>query len=323
VPDAPTLAMLIPAYNAAGFLPRLLASAAVQSQPFDEIWVYDDCSTDDTASVAERLGARVVRGDIKRGCSHGKNVLVHKTRCDWVHFHDADDDLKPNFMSFARRWALEDRFDVVLFAYEELDDESEAHIAFRRFDPFDLGRDARSFAVRNQINPFCGLYRREALIAAGGYDEDPCVLFNEDVAMHIGLAFAGLSFAAETEVSIINRRRRDSMSSASRLRCVQAQFEVMRKTSMRPNAEVYRKEIAKKLWGIAGVAASLLDWKTADAAASLAMRLGGPGRASATSTFRALCHISPRLALRVREASIRMFRPETRAGYPGWLARSS
>ena len=61
------LALLIPAWNAAAWLPRLLASAAAQTEPFDEIWVYDDASSDDTAAIAERLGARVVRGDVNAG----------------------------------------------------------------------------------------------------------------------------------------------------------------------------------------------------------------------------------------------------------------
>ena len=54
--SGPSLSLLIPAYNAARFLPRLLASAHAQTDRFDEIWVYDDCSTDDTAAVAASLG---------------------------------------------------------------------------------------------------------------------------------------------------------------------------------------------------------------------------------------------------------------------------
>src|SRR5690242_6343139 len=106
----PRLALLIPAYNAAQYLPRLLDSAARQTQSFDEIWVYDDCSTDNTAVVAERHGARVVRGDSNRGCSHGKNRLATETKCEWIHFHDADDELLPNFVVRARTWMTEGRF---------------------------------------------------------------------------------------------------------------------------------------------------------------------------------------------------------------------
>src|SRR5690349_18353005 len=106
----PSLALLIPAYNAEPYLPRLLDSAAWQSEPFDEIWVYDDCSTDNTVALAEQYGARVLRGDVNRGCSHGKNQLAAATACDWIHFHDADDELMPNFVERARAWMATKRF---------------------------------------------------------------------------------------------------------------------------------------------------------------------------------------------------------------------
>src|SRR5579872_6801278 len=146
----PRLAMLVPAYNAAEYLLRLLDSAARQTEPFDEIWVYDDCSTDDTAAIAERYGARVVRGDINRGCSQGKNRLAAETSCDWIHFHDADDELLPNFVERARVWMAEGRFDVVLFGYEERDDRTGKVTGYGRFDPAAVKADIRSYAIRHQ-----------------------------------------------------------------------------------------------------------------------------------------------------------------------------
>ena len=92
-----TLALCIPAYNAANYLPRLLQSAKDQSPPFDEILVYNDASTDETISIAEKFGARVISGKLNKGCSFGKNALGEYTKCEWVHFHDADDDLLPGF----------------------------------------------------------------------------------------------------------------------------------------------------------------------------------------------------------------------------------
>jgi len=315
-----TLALLIPAFNASAYLPRLLDSAARQSKPFDEIWVYDDCSTDDTAEVAVKLGARVVRGEVNRGCSHGKNVLAAASSAKWIHFHDADDELYPNFVTLAQRWMSSGTQDVVLFPYEERDGETGAQMGYRRFDPEDVARDPRSYAIREQINPFCGLYRREAFIRAGGYDECPAVLYNEDVAMHIGLAFEGLAFAAETEVSIINHRCRNSMSAANRLKCLRSQYQVMRKTAERDGAHQYNAEISNRLWQIAGGLASHLDWETADDAAKLAARLTGLAAIPPGHLFRALCRISPRGALRAREWLIRLFKPAIRKGYPRWCA---
>ncbi len=319
----PTLALLIPAYNAAAHLPRLLESAKHQTQPFDEIWVYDDCSTDDTAAVAESHGARVVHGEINRGCGAGKNALAARTSADWLHFHDADDELYPNFVALARRWMDDARYDVVLFPYEERNNATQERMCFRLFDPVDVLRDPRSYSIRVQINPFCGLYRREAYLRAGGYDEDPLVLFNEDVAMHIGLAFSGLSFAAEREISIINHRRRDSMSSANRLKCLRSHFHVMRKTAVREDANPYAAEIAGRLWVAAAGLASELDWRTADEAAALAMHLAGSSVAPSSAAFKVLCRVSPSFALRAREWLIRAFKPRFRQGYPGWRASTN
>ena len=316
----PTLAMLIPAYNAAEFLPRLLDSAARQTKPFDEIWVYDDCSSDDTAAIAQRYGARVVRGDINRGCSHGKNRLAAETQCDWIHFHDADDELMPNFVERASFGSTDGRFDVVLFAYEERDDRTGKVMDRRHFDPVAIAEDARAYTIRHQINPFCGLYRRELFLRAGGYDEDPTVLYNEDVALHTRLAFHGLSFAADETVTVINHRRGDSMSAANQLKCLQAHYQVLRKAAAFEGADQYACDIAWKLWIAVGGLAAQLDWRTAEEAARLALRLAGPSSVPTSGLFRTLCYTSPNLAIRVREWSIRALKPALREGYPGWRA---
>jgi 4,4'-diaponeurosporenoate glycosyltransferase len=60
-PDRAAIAVVIPARNEASALPHLLPGLAAQLQPGDELVVVDDHSTDSTAAVAARLGARVVR----------------------------------------------------------------------------------------------------------------------------------------------------------------------------------------------------------------------------------------------------------------------
>lgn len=308
----PTLALLIPAYNAAEFLPRLLRSAHAQTAPFDAIWVYDDCSTDDTAAVAEQFGAKVIRGSVNRGCSAGKNALAQSVDAGWLHFHDADDELMPNFVALAQKWIAQSEHDIVLFDYEYRDEVSGELLLVRRFDHHQLTLDAPSYAIREQINPFCGLYRRSAYLAAGGYDEDPEILYNEDVAFHIRMAFAGLTFGAENEISIINYRRGGSMSGANQLKCLKAHFAVMQRALARPEAAPYQTDIAAKLWGVAGRLAAFGDWASADAAAQLARKICLPDATAGSRAFRLFASVNPRLALRMREYWIRQAKPELR-----------
>jgi glycosyltransferase involved in cell wall biosynthesis len=307
-----TLSLCIPAYNAAAYLPRLLRSALAQTIPFDEIWVYDDRSTDQTGEIARQFGAKVVRGDINRGCSHGKNALAEQTTCNWIHFHDADDALYPNFVERAHCWMqLDNPPDIVLFDYEWREDVSNELISVRKFNDAELRRDAIAYSIREQINPFCGLYNRAAYLKAGGYDTDPLVLYNEDVAFHCRMAIAGLRFAAEPTTTIINYRRTASMSAANQAKCARAHFHVMRKV-----AEVledkYTDLIAQNLWSVAGISASYLDWEIADQAVQLASKLNGKTCETLSPRFQFLCYLNPHIAIRLRELCIRLLKPQLR-----------
>lgn len=307
-----SLALCIPAYNAATYLPRLLESANNQTVAFDEIWVYDDCSTDNTGEVAAKFGAKVVRGDVNRGCSYGKNALAQQTTCDWIHFHDSDDALYPNFVETAQKWMnQENPPEVVLFDYEYRLYETEEIINLRRFNHTQLQQDAISYSIREQINPFCGLYQRQAYFNAGGYDTDPLVLYNEDVAFHCRLAIAGLKFAAESTVTIINYYRSNSMSSGNQIKCCQAQFHVMRKVA-EAVGDKYSQEITAKLWGIAAVSAAHLDWENADNSINLAKYLQKEPPEELSFIFKVICQLNPYFAIRLREKLIRTFKPKLR-----------
>lgn len=306
---APTLALAIPAYNAAWCLPRLLQSAQNQTIPFDEILVYDDCSTDNTAEVAAQYGAKVYTGKVNVGCSAGKNFLLEKTRCTHIHFHDADDELLSNFTRLAHQWFANPNCpDVVLFNYEYRENDSHALIANSRFDDALLRQDAIRYAILHQINPFCGVYDVAKLRAIGGYDTQPEILYNEDVAFHCKLAIAGFTFGAEKEISIINYRVGGSMSAANALKCARAHHEVMRMNEEKVG-DRYAAEIAQKLWSNAVILASLGDWEYCKKSLALIKKLKAPIPSDERMYIKILGRISPYWAILFREYMIRLFKP--------------
>jgi glycosyltransferase involved in cell wall biosynthesis len=316
----PTLALLIPAYNAEAHLPRLFESVRAQTVPFDEVWLYDDASQDSTSEVAERHGAHIVRGLENRGCTHGKNALATATSCDWVHFHDSDDLLLPDFVERARQWMRDTDADVVVFGCEERWEDSRELIAASIPDDGELSRDAIRYTIERKINAISSIYRRERFVRAGGFDDDPRVLYNEDQAGHSLLARGGLKFRGDPAICVVNLRRRGSMWTSNAARCFAARLEVLLKSAQHPASRIHSDAIAAQLWLVAAAAASYLDWTTADRAVSSANGLSP--RAHGGRLFRVLCRISPRFALRVREISIRAFRPRLRAEYPRLLGRN-
>lgn len=69
----PTVSVVIPSWNDAVLLERCLIALAAQHLPPDEVIVVDNASTDATAEVARRFGARVVaepvRGILRASCA--------------------------------------------------------------------------------------------------------------------------------------------------------------------------------------------------------------------------------------------------------------
>jgi glycosyltransferase involved in cell wall biosynthesis len=310
----PTLALCIPAYNAAAFLPRLFESVKAQTMPFDEVLVYDDCSSDDTAAVASRFGARVVRGERNLGCSAGKNALLAITRCEWIHFHDADDTVNPEFVERAKARIASGGCDVILFDYEQVDEQSGAVNSRTSFAGSRLFTDAVGHLLRETMNNG-GVHCTEFLRKVGGFDTDPAVLYNEDRAFHLRLAESGARFGYEPYVGSRFFFRANSMSASNRVRCSLSNQEITRRWAERHPGD-HARDVGFVSWKNAGVLASFLEWQAADECVQLAIRCTGRIPSEGGLLFRALCVVSGRWAIRVRERLIRRFKPRYRLGYP-------
>ena len=90
------VSIIIPTFNEAAYLPRLLSSIEAQDYRDREIIVADNGSRDGTRDVAKKHGARVVRGGIP---SIGRNRGAAAARGDTLLFLDADTVLPDGFIS--------------------------------------------------------------------------------------------------------------------------------------------------------------------------------------------------------------------------------
>lgn len=97
------VSVIVPAYNEERRIGTLLQSLARQSRPADEVLVVDDRSTDATAAIARRLGARVRRAPARPPGWVGKSwacwVGARLSAGDLLVFLDADVRLAPDGLS--------------------------------------------------------------------------------------------------------------------------------------------------------------------------------------------------------------------------------
>jgi GT2 family glycosyltransferase len=93
-----TVAAVIPHWNRRELLVALLESLRAQKPPFDEIIVADNGSSDDSAEVAERAGARVLRLGHNFGFAAAVNRGIEAARTDWVAILNNDVTLEPDWL---------------------------------------------------------------------------------------------------------------------------------------------------------------------------------------------------------------------------------
>ena len=94
------LSVIIPVYNAAGFLPRCLDSLCGQTYSNLEMICVDDGSTDNSAAILDAYAAKDDRIKVihqeNAGVSAARNVGLAVASGDFVTFVDADDWLEPD-----------------------------------------------------------------------------------------------------------------------------------------------------------------------------------------------------------------------------------
>ncbi len=88
------VAVVIPAHNAAPWLPQALQSLRDQTLPPAEVVVVDDGSKDDTATVARAHGAKVVQ-QAQKGPGAARNRGILESTSPLIAFLDADDWFEP------------------------------------------------------------------------------------------------------------------------------------------------------------------------------------------------------------------------------------
>lgn len=116
--ELPRLTVVIPARDEARNIADCVAAVRASDHPAVDVLVFDDGSLDDTVSLAERAGARVVRGEGElpagwKGKPWALQRAVENVDADWILFLDADVRLVPEAASRIHSYAILERLDLL------------------------------------------------------------------------------------------------------------------------------------------------------------------------------------------------------------------
>jgi glycosyltransferase involved in cell wall biosynthesis len=99
--NCPPVTVIIPNYNHAKTLPLCLKAVLEQTYPTLEIVVVDDCSTDDSAKIAESMGVQVIRTPTNGGPAVARNFGANWASGETLFFVDSDVALAPDAVATA------------------------------------------------------------------------------------------------------------------------------------------------------------------------------------------------------------------------------
>lgn len=187
-----SVSVVIPAFNEEARIGRALHSVLRQTRRADEIIVVDDGSTDETAEVVRSFSEVLYVHQRNLGRAAARNRGIQTARSQLVAFLDADDE-----------WTL-DKLEKQLtymaevgarFAYTDT-----YYISGSKRQLFSsiatprTGQALRHLVSASFITTNTVIVERRLLEEHGGFDERPAYYLNEDYALWLRLANAGVEF---------------------------------------------------------------------------------------------------------------------------------
>ena len=173
-PRGPTLSVVVPVRDGGDDLGRCLRGLRDSTWVDCEWIVVDDGSADASATLAESLGARVVRQAPSRGPAAARNAGAKQATAPIVFFLDSDVVLHPNALARAvARFEADPGLAALFGSYDDAPAAPGIVSRFRNLLHHYVHQQGAFVADARPVHTFwtgCGAIRRDVFLSLGGFD---------------------------------------------------------------------------------------------------------------------------------------------------------
>ncbi|MDX1601716.1 MAG: glycosyltransferase family 2 protein [Salinimicrobium sediminis] len=219
------VSVIMPAYNASGYIAESIRS--VQQQSFEdwELLVIDDASKDGTSEIVEALRAEDSRIKLhvlptNQGAGFSRNIGIKAATGDYISFLDADDLWKPHKIQTQLDLMKNENVQVCFSSYELIDERGKSlqkQIKALQFLPF------KKLKKANYIGNLTGMYNASEL----GKIFCPLIRKRQDWGLWL-LAVEKAGFAKGIQEPLAVYRERENSISGDKIEMLQYNYRVYR-----------------------------------------------------------------------------------------------
>lgn len=165
----PYISIIIPVYNGAAFLKACLDAISGSSYSSFEIIAVDDCSTDDTAEICRRYGAKVLSTSKQSGPGAARNLAAESAHGDILFFVDADVVVQPETIGLvADRFEKRPEISALFGSYDDDPAEKNFLSQYKNLQHHFVHQNSSSEASTFWAG--LGAIRRDVFLEYGGFD---------------------------------------------------------------------------------------------------------------------------------------------------------
>lgn len=123
--EQPLISVITPTYNAEDYIEETIVSVQKQTYQHWEMIIVDDCSTDETLKIIERLAKndsriKVYAQNENQGAGHTRNKALRVSSGRFIAFLDSDDQWREEKLEKQLRFMLDNHYAFTYTGYDRL-----------------------------------------------------------------------------------------------------------------------------------------------------------------------------------------------------------
>ncbi len=200
------VSIIIPVYNAAEHLESSLAHLTASTEAPLECIVVDDGSTDGSADVARRRGAKVLSTEGRTGPAHARNQGALAAKGDILFFLDSDVCVHPDTLARVRQdFEGDPGLDALIGSYDATPGSGDFLSQYKNLMHCYVHQHGKRDACTFWSG--CGAIRRDVFLQHSGFDESYSRPAVEDIELGYRLRSAGRKVVLDKDLLVTHLKR--------------------------------------------------------------------------------------------------------------------